>query len=357
MKPMKRLICVLMTACTFTGALPGCSVGYVLSSGYHQAELLASRRPIDRVLEEGGLGAGQEQRLRLIPEIKAYGKSLGLAATQNYDTVAQDWDRTIWNLSACDPLSFEPATWWFPVVGRVPYLGYFEEPVARQKEQELVAQGFDVHLRTAGAYSTLGWFRDPVLPSMLRWSETALAETVFHELAHATLWVPGSVMFNESFANFVGEAAVERYLADRYGPGSAPVEELKRAVRDEARFEAVLHGLYEDLDTLYRDTAIAPEEKLARKRALYASLEARALEAGLEDPMPYLNSIRRSTWNNARLMQFQTYNSNEAWFAAVLAQANGDLPLFIAQVGRITRGQPDPFGALERAAVAGVQNP
>jgi predicted aminopeptidase len=337
--------------------LPGCSLGYVLSSGYYQAELLASRRPIDKVLAEGGLGAGQEQRLRMIPEIKAYGKGLGLAATQNYDTLADGWDRTIWNLSACDPLSFTPVTWWFPIVGRVPYLGYFKETDARTRETSLLAGGFDVHVRTAGAYSTLGWFRDPVLPGMLRWSEAELSETVFHELAHATLWVPGSVSFNESFANFVGETAVQRYLVDRYGPGNEALETLQRSERDWARFEAVLHTLYKDLDTVYRDTTITVEEKKARKTALYASLESRALTAGLEDPMPYVNSIRRTGWNNARLMQFQVYNTDAAAFEAILARNGGDLEKFIADIGRITRGAKDPFAALALASSGVVLNP
>jgi predicted aminopeptidase len=347
----------LAAACAATALLPSCGVGYVLSSGYYQAELLASRRPIAAVLDEGGLGAGQEQRLRLIPEIKAYGKGLGLAATDNYDTLAQGWDRTIWNVSASAPLAFEPVTWWFPVVGRVPYLGYFVEDDARTQEVALLADGYDVHLRTAGAYSTLGWFRDPVLPGMLRWSEADLAETVFHELAHATLWVPGSVSFNESFANFVGEASVERYLADRYGADGAPRMALGVANRDAQRFEAVLHGLYEDLDTVYGDPALAEDEKAARKEALYASLAARTIAAGLENPTPYLENIRRTTWNNARLAQFRTYNSNAVWFEAVLARNDGDIRAFIDDIAKITRGRPDPFAALEAAAAASVKNP
>lgn len=357
MKRWKLVVSVVSAALLSATLLPSCSLGYVISSGYHQAELLASRRPIDKVLAEGGLGAGEEQRLRMIPEIKAYGKELGLAATQNYDTIAAGWDKTIWNISACDPLSFQPVTWWFPVVGRVPYLGYFLEEDARKKEKELLATGNDVHVRTAGAYSTLGWFRDPVLPGMLRWSEPDLAETVFHELAHATLWVPGSVNFNESFANYVGEAAVAKYLTDRYGADSKQLADLQRADRDWRKFEAVLHGLYEDLDTVYRDTGITVDEKAARKKALYASLESRVLEAGLENATPYLENVRRTTWNNARLMQFRAYNDNEAWFDAVLARNGGDVRKFIDDIGQITRGKPNPFAALEEAASGVVQNP
>ncbi len=347
----------VLTACLFAAPLSGCGVAYVLSSGYHQAELLASRRPIERVLAEGRLSAGEEQRLRMIPEIKAYGRSIGLGATRNYETLAQGWDHTIWNLSACEPLSFQAQTWTFPIVGKVPYLGYFDEAPARKKEAELAALGLEVHLRTAGAYSTLGWFRDPVLPGMLRWSEAQLAETVLHELAHGTLWVPGSVSFNESFANFVGETAVLRYLTDRYGPEGRPVQDLLREDRDWARFEAVLHALYEDLDTVYRDTEITVDEKASRKAALYGELEARALAAGLEDPQRYVNHVRRGTWNNARLMQFKAYNSNADWFETILERNRGDVGAFIDDIRKITHRQRDPFAALEAAAKGAVQNP
>jgi predicted aminopeptidase len=169
--------------------------------------------------------------------------------------------------------------------------------------------------------------------------------------------VPGSVNFNESFANFVGEAAADRYVSDKYGADSGELAELRQSGRDYARFEGILHGLYEDLDTLYRDPGIDPAEKAARKAALYASLESRVLTGGLENPAPYVASIRRTPWNNARLMQFQTYNSNEAWFATLLARDDGDIHRFITDIGAITRKKPDPFVALEQAAGAVVQNP
>ncbi len=353
---LPRLLSLLAAALPVP-LLPGCGVGYILSSGYYQADLLARREPTARVLAAGGLSTGEEQRLRLIPLIKAYGKEKGLAATDNYDTLAVGWDHAIWNLSACDPLAFEPVTWWFPVVGRVPYLGYFEEPDVRAREADLRERGYDVHVRTAGAYSTLGWFRDPVLPGMLRWSEADLAETVFHELAHATLWVPGSVAFNESFASFVGEAMAHAYVTDTYGAGSPNLAALEREERDWGRFEGLLHGLYRDLDTLYRDPSVLPSDKASRKDALYATLEGRAAGAGLEDLTRTLRSIRSTTWNNARLMQFRTYNSNDEWFRALYVNQGNDVRRFIDEVARITRGRTDPFVALQAAAGAPVQNP
>jgi len=340
----------LVTLLVAVSLLPGCGVRYVTSSAVHELGLLASRRPIDVVLAKGTLSAGEEQRLVLIPRIKEYGRTLGLASTHNYSSYAYGWDHTIWNVSASEPLAFQPVTWRFPIVGQVPYLGFFTDEEAIREEQKQKARGLDVYRRSAGAFSTLGWFRDPVLPGMLRWDEADLAETVFHELAHATLWVPGSVPFNESFADFVGVAAARRYHADTYGPGCAELADYDRADRDWQRFNGVLHDLYADLDAVYTDPARTDEQKLAAKAELLASLPARIRASALEDPERWVRYVQRAPWNNARLLQFRTYATHKESFAALLARDDGDLRRFIDDIGRATRHARDPYAALDAAA-------
>lgn len=329
--------------------LPGCRVGYVVRSAWYQGELLASRRPIEEVRASGELSSAQLHALDLVDEVKAYGERMGLKPTRNYGTVAWGWDRQIWNVTACDPLAFRPETWWFPIVGRVPYLGYFKVEHARETEARLRAEGLDVYARTAGAYSTLGWFRDPILPGMLEWDEFDLADTVLHELAHATLWVPGSVHFNESFANFVGEEAAFQYLKDKYGPESPPVVAARQEFEDLARWRALQQALVGELDAVYQDAALSDAQKLERKAALFASLPERVSAAGFHTPDRFLRAATQGTWNNARLVQFKTYNTNRGAFEAVLARHNGDLLAFMREVGEITRGADDPFAALEAA--------
>lgn len=335
--------------------LPSGCVGYVLSSGYYQAELLASRVPLEKVMASGELSVGQEQRLRLVPEIKAYGATLGLASTDNYDTIALGWDRTIYNLSACDPLAFEPVTWWFPIVGRVPYLGFFRPEDAQSRAEELRGEGHDVYVRTAGAYSTLGWFRDPILPGMLAWGEADLAETIFHELAHATLWIPGSVSFNESFANFTGEAASFTYLAWKYGADAPIVDETRTISDDYYRWQEVLFELYKDLDKVYTDPALDETARLQQKQALFATLPSRIEASSIVNKARYIRAAQQPDWNNARLMQYRTYNTDRQKFQIVLDRNNGDIYKFIQDIGNITKGAKDPFAAL--ASVADVQNP
>jgi predicted aminopeptidase len=329
--------------------LPSCGVRYVAVSAWYQAEMLASREPVDEVLASGVLSAGEAQRLALFGEVKRFGATIGLSATDNYDSYARTWRRTIWNVSACPPLSFENRTWWFPIVGTVPYLGFFSDEEAATWRVRLEAEGYEVHQRTVAAYSTLGWFRDPILPGMMQWNEPQIAETVLHELAHATLWIPGSVNFNESFASVVGLTAGDQYLVAKYGVDAPVVQASRDDDHDWYRFRDLLQGLYAELDAVYTSAA-SDEEKQVRKAELYASLDDRVLASEIRQKPRYLQIVRTQVWNNPRLAQFRTYNSGEAEFQAVMERNDSDVRAFIEDVRHITEGAGDPFAALREAA-------
>jgi len=338
----------LMATLGLSTVIPGCKVGYVVKSSWFQAELLASRVPVEKVRAREQLSTEQLAALDTIADVKAYGAEVGLSATDNYGTIAWGWDRTIWNVSACDPLAFEPETWWFPVVGRVPYLGFFREEDARRQADKLGAKGADVYVRTAGAYSTLGWFRDPILMGMLDWGTYSLADTVLHELAHATVWIPGSVGFNESFANFVGEEAAFRYLDHRFGPTSELSVRARQRFEDLALWRVLQHTLYTDLEILYAETDRPEAERLAAKQAIFDSLHDRVDDAGFHDADRFHRAVDRNTWNNARLIQFKTYNNKRPVFEALLERNNSDLLAFMHDTDRIVRAHDDlpPFEAL-----------
>jgi predicted aminopeptidase len=330
-------------------ALSSCSAGYVLRSAWYQAELLRSRVPVEKARQSGRLSTEDMQALDRIEDVKAFGREIGLAPTRNYDSLALDWKRRIWNVSACAPLAFKPKTWWFPIVGRVPYLGYFERAQAEAQAARLRGDGWDVHVRETGAYSTLGWFRDPILPWMLRWSELDLADTILHELAHATLWVKGSVAFNESFASFVGEEGAFRYLAARHGRESDEYRRARESREDDVVWRDVLHQLSVDLEAVYADAALPADAKRERKARLLASLPERVAAAPLHEAARFARVASDGRWNNARLAQFRTYNSNRPAFETLLLRANGDLVAFITRVGELAR-RGDPFAEIEREA-------
>jgi predicted aminopeptidase len=325
-------------------------VRYLASQGIFQAQYLWGRVPLDSVADDPRWTELQRKRLALIPEIQAYGTRIGLASNANYTVINPDWTRTIWNVSASDRASFTPRAYWFPIVGTMPYLGFFDRGQARAWARDLEDQDLDVYMRTAGAFSSLGWYDMPIVPEMLGWSEQRLSDTLLHETAHATLWIPGSVEFNESFANFVGEKASHGYLVDKYGPESPEVATADAITADGKRLNGVLHEVFVELDAVYADPELTRREKIAAKERLFATLPTRIAGAGLQRPQRLVRWIQQGTWNNARMMQFRTYNRSPEQFQAVLDAEGGDLLRFIGRIGEITSTDRDPYAALERAA-------
>ncbi len=330
--------------------LGGCRMGYLAKSAYYQMELLDARVPVDEVRKTETLTEEERKAFDLVVDVKQYGKEIGLSGSANYDTIAWDWDRRIWNISASEPLRFAPNLWWFPIVGTVPYLGFFREEEARYEATVLAQEGWEVYVRTAGTYSTLGWFEDPLLVPMLAWSTYDLANVILHELTHATVWVGGSVAFNESFANFVGDVAAFRYLKNRFGASSKEYRRAQYLVEDRARWRKLLTDLYQELNSVYENPALDREQKLAHKRALYGSVPQRIRNAKFRAEKGYLQYAALGPWNNARLIQFRTYNSHRDNFQAILDQNNGDLLAFMNAIKTIANDADDPYQALDKAA-------
>jgi predicted aminopeptidase len=260
--------------------------------------------------------------------------------------VASDWDRALINLSACPPLSLEPHTWWFPIVGRVPYLGFFREQDAARWQRRLEADGYEVWTRPVGAYSTLGWFRDPVLPGMLDWPEHLLAEVILHETAHATLWVPGEVGFNETWAVVVGEEASRRWMLAEHGEGSEAFLRMEDERHDDALWRALLESVYQDLDGLYKDLNTTPETKLREKAARFARMEVDIQRMDLRDPARLRRMLREEDWNNARIMQAHAYDDRRALIEALLARHGGDIRTFTEDLRERIAAGHDPWAAL-----------
>ena len=343
---MKRLALALLL--TQTGCL-----AYLSKAAYFQAELLAGREPLEDVLTSGELTPTQADRLRLVPDIKAFGESIGLADTDNYDTVNLGWERGIYTVTAAPPLSFEAKTWWFPIVGGVPYIGFFRDADAESRAARVAAKGYETHIGRASAYSTLGFFKDPVLPGMLTWSEAELAETVLHELAHATLWIRGDAGFNETYATVVGETAVLQWLDHHHGPVSAARVAFHHREEDWRAYRAMLRAVHGELGAVYADAALSDVQKLAQKEATLAGLEGRLDALGLHDPERWRASLTRSPWNNARLMGYRTYDTGRANFDALMDACGGDVAAFIARVEALARGAHDPHAALRAGLMGG----
>lgn len=332
--------------------LVGCKALYVLDAGRFQAELLLRRQPVEAAFWRSDLSEDDRASILLAQDVKAWGAAAGFGATDNYGTLSVGWDHEVQVVTGCAPLSFSPRSVWFPIAGRLTYVGYFREGPLQRAQARLAADGLDVYTRPAGAWSSLGWFRDPLTPSMLGWGRFDLAETVLHELAHATVWVPGDPTFNESFAGFIGEEAAFRYFSDRYGPESRELAQARDDFADLGRWRDLQIQLTADLERIYSDPALNDAEKLERKASIFGSLPARVEAMGFASPARFAHAVSRGTWNNARLVQFRTYNDRRSVFEALLAQSGGDLLCFMDRVQALTRRGRDPWAAVEAGAAA-----
>jgi len=326
------------------GFTPGCGLTYIATQGYYQGKLLLGRIPVEEALARADVSDDVKEKLHLVHEIRSFGEAqVGLTSTQNYTTINLDWKQEIYNVSACRELRFEAHTWWFPIVGRVPYKGFFRRDDAVAQEARLKEEGYDTVMRQVGGYSTLGWFKDPILPHMLRYSEASLANLVLHELAHATLFVSGEVDFNESFATFVGNRAAFLFLQAKYGADAEVTLQAMARYRDKQRFNQYMHDLFGRLEVLY----LGDGSKAEKRAAKAVMLEAVATDyAHIPFESEAFNRRSPGPLNNADLLQYRRYRGNLALFEALFEQVGSDMAHFLEASRDIARGKKPPFELL-----------
>ena len=340
------------------GALGGCGnpVEYYLQGVAGHFELVARARPLDEVVASSG-DAGLRERLSRVGAIRAFAsRELGLPDNGSF-TRYVDLDRpyVVWNVFAAPEFSLVPRQWCFPVAGCVAYRGYFTESDARAEAARLAAEGFDVHVSGVPAYSTLGWFDDPVLSTFVRWREVELARLVFHELAHQVVYVMDDTSFNESFAVAVEEAGLARWLdAQRLRPDAATLAtDARRAAALRADFRVLLAGTRDEVAAIYRGTT--PEaQKRQDKAAAFAALATgySAMKARWGGSLPYDRWFANGA-NNAGLVALGLYADRVGQFAALLAAEGGDLPRFYRRVRELAELPRDARDARLEAAGAG----
>lgn len=283
--------------------------------------LLNHARPIPEVLQDEKVPPRVRRLLSEIPAIKSYGERYGLKPTSNYRRyVALDRPAAVWVVSACEALRFNPRQWNFPIVGSVPYLGWFDLRDARDFAQKLRSEGWDVDLRGASAYSTLGWFPDPVLSSMIPAGDEALGDLVnviLHESVHATHYVKGQSYFDESVASFIADRLTYVYLDETRGEDSVERRAYAQAELEDARNRRLFHAAYEELARLY-DSGASDERKLAEKKRVLDTLRK--------------ETQSRRELSNATLVQFKAYNEGTQGFEALFKACGGDWRRFVTAV-------------------------
>ncbi len=303
----RRLVMVLSTVATLL-LLQGCY--YVQAINGHR-DVMKSRQPIDEVLENPGAASELKDKLRLVQQARQFAtEQLLLPDNDSYTTYADlERDYVVWNVFAAPEFSVDAKQWCFPVAGCVAYRGYFAQDSAEAKAESLRKDGYDVAVGGVAAYSTLGRFADPVLNTMMRWSDTQLVAVIFHELAHQVLYVKGDSRFNESFATAVADIGIRRWLTMR------DEDEILRNYRNSRERQRALVRIVEqarsDLAALY-DSDIEPQVMRNNKERIFATL-IRDVEALNEQSAAPGRIALAEPLNNARLVSLGLY---EGWSEA-----------------------------------------
>lgn len=362
----------------------GCSPLYLARSGYEEARILLARQSIESLLKRPELDPETRAKLELVLAVRAFAaRDLGLDVGDAYASFSIVPPGALLHVvSAARRTKLEPYEWWFPIVGSVDYKGYFELEDAQAEAKRLDDDGYDTYVRPSVAFSTLGWFDDPVLSSWLRADPVRIAELLIHELLHRTWYVSGETAFNESLATFVGHVGAVEFFRAHDGAGAATTERAEKAWRQSLAESGQWAAAVAELKALYKDSAREErpvDEILAARSAIFARLQkteagqgaapppaavspalAAASPAAPPSPTPPPAATAASgppppgrrpvTLNNAVILANYAYMRDLGAFDRIYVAAGSDLRAAIARLREVTRDAADPFAAVTRAA-------
>ncbi len=322
------------------GLVSGCAqIGYYAQAVQGQTSLLWHAKPVEVWLQDPALDPRLRTRLQQARAIREFAvRELALpqnGSYQSYVDIGRPY--VLWNVVATGEFSFKPHAWCFPVAGCVTYRGYYSQQAAQDFARQLRQQGHDVQVSGVPAYSTLGWFNDPLISSFIHYPESELARLMFHELSHQVLYVAGDTRFNESFASTVEEAGLQRWLALR---GDARLtESFATAKTRRQEFLALLWDTRRKLDVVYASDA-PPDTRRAQKAALFAALheQYRQLKQQWGGYAGYDRWFAEPL-SNAHWVALANYEEFVPGFRALLAQQGG-LPQFYAAARAISTLPP-----------------
>jgi predicted aminopeptidase len=321
------------------GLAAGCqSIGYYAHVGWGHLRLLADRQPVEALRTQ--LEASNDGAARQLARQLAYSQAvldfaiaeLHLPVGRNYRTYVElQRPHVVWNVFAAPEFSLAPHTWCYPVAGCAPYRGYFTSESAERTAAMLAARGMDVHVGGVAAYSTLGWFADPLLSSFINWSESGLAELLLHELAHGRVWVAGDVGFNESYANFVGIEGAAQFRATRVVAGRSDASVAVRAAWP--RLVGLLTHTREQLARVYASAVEPGAMRLAKAGVLAAARDCYQRDRNGFGGGRY--DLLMDALNNAVLASVGTYEDHVPAFARLFEVYGGDWQAFHAAVASL----------------------
>ena len=307
---------------------------YGISQARGQLEIVYNSQPIEVFLNDNDFPDSLKNKLRLIPEIKRFAfDSLGINYSENYSTMYNQKGKPLmFVVSACEPFKLEQKKWNFPFLGSFSYKGFFNKGMAGKLEEELKNEGLDTNIRTAGGWSTLGWFKDPILSGMLKRGEGQLAELIIHELTHGTLFVKDSLKFNENLASFVGENGALLFLKNHYGENSEYFKIYQQSLSDDELFKNYVLKWASKLDSTYGSftAEMTVNEKLNVKTSMIKEFKEDVDNLNLNNKSRFVDFLNRQEINNTFFMSYIRYGVYQNLLKEELASKfNGDIKVML----------------------------
>ncbi len=338
----KRSLRLLFCGSFIATLLSGCSAGFIFRSAYEQSKILLKRESIEKVIASPETDLETRRKLELVREARNFAEQMGLNPGGSFKTYSEtNRESLVWVVAGAKKTAFELYTWWFPIVGRVPYKGFFDKASADAEAKYLESLGYETFVRGADAISTLGWFDDPVLTTMLKNDDHEIVNTVIHESVHSTVWIPNHVPFNETLANFVGvQGHIEFYSAKK---NQSDIATALLRLKMEHELSTLLTDLYDKLDVLYSSN-LSDSEKIKKRSEIF---DATLLD--FRSRYPRFKALKKI--NNAEIMQFKFYLTNFKLFEDTYRSAN-NWGAFIEIMRSIStqlnrNSDLDPFDLLE----------
>ena len=297
----------------FIGLLMMDLIIYGVSMGYGQFSIIYYSQPVSSYVTQPNVTSTQKEKLILIGRIKKFTQdSLGFAPSNNYTSVYDHGDKPLmWVITASEKYSLTPHYWTFPVAGKVTYKGFFSQELAEIEKQELIQKGYDVKIRLVNAWSTLGWFNDPVMIGFLEYDPGELCNLIIHELSHSTIYVKGNTEYNENLASFIGDRGATYFLSAFYGYDSNEYSEYQKNRYDEKLFTSYMIKSSNQLDSLYKLHSFikSPEyKKEIFKNQLIRKIINQGLLLPFKDGQKYKKWLMKTELNNAGFIVFKQYN-------------------------------------------------
>jgi len=330
-------------------SLTGCgNLLYLSKLGWHQSLITFHSVPVQEVLENEGVDHEAKEKIHLIQEVKRYGEEkLGLTRRKSYSKYFEVKGPVLHVITASEKDCLRLHQWDFPITGKVTYKSFFTKEGVLKEKQFLETKGYDTFVQQAGAYSTLGWLKDPIFSSMLQWEEATLANLILHEMTHATVYFKGQTDFNEQLATFVGNHGAIDFLTEKYGKESKEVVEAIHNQEDDLLFSRWIDQACQQLSNFYA-REISRDEKLRGREELFQNFKSDFREKMVSFKTEGYKNFEKLDINNAVFLAYRRYIHRLENFQALYEYFGNDLRRMIDFFREIRTSKEEASSYLEQ---------